>query len=252
MSQREQSDSPSKARYAIEEEIGRGGMGIVFKVYDRELRRTLAMKVLRAESTPGSSDATPLARFLEEAQVTAQLDHPGIVPVHEMGRDEQDRLRKAVEQMMRVLGADSTDTISTKNKLGRFCQTLGKVDEAEQIYQETADTATRVLGESHPLTATVTYNLGSLYEVRGLTDEAEDCYRRALPIARRTLGTRHNDTLTMIHALAGLLHRTGRDDEAEPLLRELLENSNKGSIGYEDGEKMLAEIKAALGAQKDH
>ena len=79
--------------YEFIEEIARGGMGVILRVRDRELSRTLAMKVMTGP--PGSakgSDATTrlgLARFLEEAQVTAQLDHPGIVPVHEVGTDAQ-------------------------------------------------------------------------------------------------------------------------------------------------------------------
>ncbi len=76
-------------RYRIQEEIARGGQGSVLRVWDEDLRRTLAMKVI----LPASVDKTDsrhtksLGRFLDEAQVTGQLDHPGIVPVHELGID---------------------------------------------------------------------------------------------------------------------------------------------------------------------
>jgi len=62
--------------------LGRGGMGEVRRILDRDLGRTLAMKVASARvmSNPGA-----LARFIEEAQVSAQLQHPGIIPVHELG-----------------------------------------------------------------------------------------------------------------------------------------------------------------------
>jgi WD40 repeat protein/serine/threonine protein kinase len=81
-------------RYALEDEIARDGMGVILRVRDRELSRTLAMKVPadRPGAAPSATDASirlGLARFLEEAQVTAQLDHPGIVPVHEVGFDER-------------------------------------------------------------------------------------------------------------------------------------------------------------------
>ena len=83
----------TSTRYALEGEVARGGMGIIWRVRDRDLSRTLAMKVMTgAESqSPGSASSSKLdlARFLEEAQVTAQLDHPGIVPVHEVGFDAQ-------------------------------------------------------------------------------------------------------------------------------------------------------------------
>ena len=78
-------------RYRFRGEIGRGGMGIVLRVRDDDLRRELAMKVLRrgtgASGTPPASASRSLGRFLEEAQITGQLDHPAIAPVHEVGLD---------------------------------------------------------------------------------------------------------------------------------------------------------------------
>ena len=81
------------SRYVFKGEIGRGGMGVVLRVFDAELRRTLAMKVVLGSGGASTGD-TPavdpeqLSRFLEEAQVTGQLDHPGVVPVHELGVDQ--------------------------------------------------------------------------------------------------------------------------------------------------------------------
>jgi serine/threonine protein kinase len=86
--------STPSTRYRIEGEIARGGMGAILEAWDEDLRRRLAMKVALGRKgggdQPSSSDLEPrvLARFLEEAQVTGQLDHPGIVPVHELGLDE--------------------------------------------------------------------------------------------------------------------------------------------------------------------
>lgn len=83
-------------RYSIRQEIGRGGMGRVLSARDDELRRDVAMKVMREDIGGGPESSSMrslrLARFLEEAQVTGQLDHPGIVPVHELGVDEQGRV----------------------------------------------------------------------------------------------------------------------------------------------------------------
>jgi serine/threonine protein kinase/formylglycine-generating enzyme required for sulfatase activity len=63
--------------------LGRGGVGEVIRVRDRELGRVVALKVLQ----PGNDRNEALvARFLEEARITAQLEHPGIVPVHDVGR----------------------------------------------------------------------------------------------------------------------------------------------------------------------
>jgi WD40 repeat protein/serine/threonine protein kinase len=81
---------PSVSRYRLVGEVARGGMGAILKVWDSDLRRSLAMKVTLGQvtPTPGETpavDERTLGRFLEEAQVTGQLDHPGIVPVHELG-----------------------------------------------------------------------------------------------------------------------------------------------------------------------
>lgn len=70
--------------------VARGGMGEVRAVWDRTLRRTLAMKVLLAGR--GSGGSLGLARFLDEARISAQLDHPGIVPVHALGLDLDGRV----------------------------------------------------------------------------------------------------------------------------------------------------------------
>ncbi|MBK7878792.1 MAG: SUMF1/EgtB/PvdO family nonheme iron enzyme [Planctomycetes bacterium] len=84
------------SRYVVEKEIARGGMGAILRVWDEDIRRHIAMKIaLDRETEPGASasaDARMLARFLEEAQVTGQLEHPGIVPVHELGMDSSGRV----------------------------------------------------------------------------------------------------------------------------------------------------------------
>jgi len=87
----------SMGRYRLQGEIARGGMGAILEVYDEDLRRKLAMKVILdepgSEGSPGSRiPPVKLSRFLEEAQVTGQLDHPGIVPVHELGIDADGRV----------------------------------------------------------------------------------------------------------------------------------------------------------------
>jgi serine/threonine protein kinase len=69
-------------------------MGVILRVRDRDLSRTLAMKVMTGGVSASRAGTAPtshlgLARFLEEAQGTAQLDHPNIVPVHEVGFDAQ-------------------------------------------------------------------------------------------------------------------------------------------------------------------
>jgi len=69
-------------KYEILGEIARGGMGIIYRVMDPELKRELALKVLIAGE--GASEEL-LKRFMREARAAAQMNHPNVVPIHEVG-----------------------------------------------------------------------------------------------------------------------------------------------------------------------
>ena len=88
--------TPIENRYEVEQEIARGGMGAIYSVWDQDLDRRAAMKVALKRVEPvedmSDSDSRSLGRFLNEARITSQLDHPGIVPVYEIGLDNQDRV----------------------------------------------------------------------------------------------------------------------------------------------------------------
>ena len=68
--------------YELEDEIGRGGMSVVFRARDLRLNRPVAIKVLPPEL---AHDAAIRARFTREAQTSAQLSHPHIVPIYDVG-----------------------------------------------------------------------------------------------------------------------------------------------------------------------
>jgi hypothetical protein len=70
-------------RYRIEGEIARGGMGRVLRVLDEDFQRPLAMKVLL---DTGRGQPLLEERFMREARITGQLQHPGVPPVQELGR----------------------------------------------------------------------------------------------------------------------------------------------------------------------
>jgi serine/threonine-protein kinase len=93
-------------RFEIEREIGRGGMGRVLAARDPRLRRTVAVKVL---SDPRKAPASRVARFITEAQITSQLQHPNIVPVYELGDSGSGEVFFA---MKRVEGRSLRDVIA--------------------------------------------------------------------------------------------------------------------------------------------
>ena len=75
----------SLGRYRITGKLGSGGFGVVYKGYDDDLRREVAIKVPHRERIATPEDAET---YLAEARILASLDHPHIVPVHDLGRVE--------------------------------------------------------------------------------------------------------------------------------------------------------------------
>ncbi|MFC9795956.1 protein kinase [Streptomyces sp. NPDC127584] len=97
-------------RYELATVIGQGGMGQVWTAYDRRLDRRVAVKLLRPAGLTGPSTAADelRRRFVRECRVTAHVDHPGLVTVHDAGSEGED-----LYLVMRyVEGADLADHLA--------------------------------------------------------------------------------------------------------------------------------------------
>jgi hypothetical protein len=114
-------------RYRLEQELARGGMGQVVRVTDEVFQRPLAMKIALGRPRPGSQD-----RFVREALLTGQLQHPGIPPVQEMGHLEDGRpyfIMKLVKgsdlgKLLRQRSSAAEDLPRLVAIFEQICQTL--------------------------------------------------------------------------------------------------------------------------------
>ncbi|MFE5945211.1 protein kinase [Streptomyces sp. NPDC056480] len=97
-------------RYELATVIGQGGMGQVWTAYDRRLDRRVAVKLLRPATMTGPATAADelRRRFVRECRVTAHVDHPGLVTVHDAGSEGEDLYLV----MQYVEGADLADHLA--------------------------------------------------------------------------------------------------------------------------------------------
>ncbi len=100
---------PPPTTYKLGELLGRGGMGEVVRASDVRIGRDIAIKRMRSANP--SPDA--IARFLREAKIQARLDHPAIVPVHELGNDPDGR---PYFTMKRLTGTTLADVLANRSE----------------------------------------------------------------------------------------------------------------------------------------
>ncbi|MCA8950064.1 MAG: tetratricopeptide repeat protein [Planctomycetes bacterium] len=163
-------------RYQVVGEIGRGGVGIVYKGRDVDLGRDVAMKVLRDEHA-GNPDV--LERFVEEAQIGGQLQHPGIVPVYSLGLQHGERPYFAMKlvkgETLAALLARRGDVGADRRRLiGVFeqvCQTLAYAHARRVVHRDLkpANIMVGAFGEVQ----VVDWGFAKVLPKGGIADEAE-------------------------------------------------------------------------------
>lgn len=130
-------------------------MGLVNSMWDRDLRRTVAMKMALEPSgsrdkqpwdTSGERERAFLGRFLGEAQLTGQLEHPGVVPVHDIGIDDRGQIYftmrlvkgESLHEIIRKVHRDESSWNRTR-ALGvvlKVCETMAYAHEKKVIHRD--------------------------------------------------------------------------------------------------------------------
>lgn len=107
-----------RGRYKLEQEIARGGMGVVWRGFDTVLERAVAVKELPATTDPGLRD-----RFRQEALALARLSHPHVVQVYDFVEEEDERLYMAMELVeggdLETLIRDRPPSLARALEIGR-------------------------------------------------------------------------------------------------------------------------------------
>ena len=85
-----------EADYELLDMLGQGGMGVVYTARQASIDRTVALKMIKAAS---AADVVQREKFLSEAVVTGELDHPNIVPIYDLGCNEQGALFYAMKRV---------------------------------------------------------------------------------------------------------------------------------------------------------
>jgi serine/threonine-protein kinase len=186
--------APGAVGHALFERIGVGGMGEVYRCGDDALRRDLAIKVIKPEML-GDHDAEE--RFLREARLTGALQHPGIVPVHNLGRLADGRLYYTMKLVRgRTLADLLHDEPDGPERLPRLLPVVEKVCQA-MAYAHSRGVLHRDLKPSNVM-------VGEFGEVQvmdwGLAKELS----RAEPVTPSGEATQDVETVGRVEEAAGL------------------------------------------------
>lgn len=112
-------------RYEIQGEIGRGAMGVVYRGWDPQLERPVAIKAINAEAVSGGTAEEIVARFIREAKLAARIAHPGVVTVYDAGEE-----RGTLYQVMELVDGES---LAARLRRGAFPSQREALELAAQV-----------------------------------------------------------------------------------------------------------------------
>jgi len=157
-------------KYQLQGEIARGGVGVVLKGHDTDLGRDVALKMVREEHR---DNPDVLQRFVEEAQIGGQLQHPGIVPVYDLGLQEG----RPFFTMKLIKGRTLASLIGERKESRRkllaifeaVCQTMAYAHTRGVIHRDLkpANVMVGAFGEVH----VVDWGMGKVLKSGGIEDE---------------------------------------------------------------------------------
>lgn len=200
-----QVDRQIAARYTLLRRLGQGGLGTVWLARDHNLHRFVAIKELHAA---GAGNPAALEQFRREAEVTGRLEHPGIVPVYQFGRDEgsgtafyamrfvgRRTLQDAIDEYHQRRQAGVAGPMRLQRLLTSFigiCHAIGHAHSCSVIHRDLKP-ANIALDEFDQVTI-LDWGLSrvddetGVYSVEG-RDEPGDLHDRGAPLAERVIGT---------------------------------------------------------------
>lgn len=185
------------SRYQLHGEIARGGMGSILKGRDTDLGRDLAIKVL-LDSHKDKPEV--IQRFVEEAQISGQLQHPGIVPVYDLGQFSDER---PFFTMKLVKGQTLAAILEARKQLGddrakllgifeQVCQTMAYAHSRGVIHRDLkpANIMVGAFGEVQVMD----WGLAKVLAAGGVADEKKSHESRAAVSVIRTVRTVGSET----------------------------------------------------------